>query len=265
MRRFTLLPMLAALALAPAPAAAQNAAEAEVMVLGVYHFAGGQDYINPEVDDHLSPARQAEIAEVLDRLEAWGPARIMVELEPQHEAAFNARYAAFRAGEAALGVNERDQLGMALAARLGHERLYAVDHLTGMDFQAMIAAAQAAGQHDLLAAFQTGMGEVQAAMDAAAQGTVRQRLALMNSPEYEALHRHYLALARMGDPANPEGARQMAAWWGRNMIIYARIAQQTRPGDRVLVIFGSGHKPLLERYFDEADGFRLADPYQLLR
>ena len=50
---------------------------AEVMVLGTFHFTGGgEDMINPEVDDFLAPARQAEIATVLDRLEAFAPTRI---------------------------------------------------------------------------------------------------------------------------------------------------------------------------------------------
>jgi uncharacterized protein DUF5694 len=67
------------LAIAPVALAQDNAAPepARVMVLGSFHFSGGgADMINPEVDDYLAPARQAEIAAVLDQLAAFAPTRI---------------------------------------------------------------------------------------------------------------------------------------------------------------------------------------------
>jgi len=77
-----------------------DAAPIEVMVLGSYHFTGGgQDLHNPQVDDHLSPQRQAEITDVLDALADFAPTKVMVELTPDHEAEFNAAYQAYLAGE----------------------------------------------------------------------------------------------------------------------------------------------------------------------
>lgn len=256
-----------ALLFGAAPALAQEPpAPVEVMVLGTFHFTGGgSDYINPEVDDFLAPRRQAEIAEVLDRLEAFAPDRIVVELEPEHEAAFNARYQAWRAGEAELRVNERDQLGMKLAARLGHERLHAVDYQNGMDFDAMMGAAQAAGQDELLAQFQQAIGQVEAFMGSIAGLPVGERLAALNTAESQELHHLYLVLAQMGTVENPVGAYNMADWWGRNMVIFARIAQISQPGERVLVIYGSGHKFLLDQYVDQAPGFVSVNSLDYLR
>jgi hypothetical protein len=249
-------------------AAAQTAPEApiQVMVLGTYHFrAGGSDYVANQVDDHLSPRRQAEIADVLDRLERYRPTKIVVELEPEHEAEFNARYARYRAGAEALGVNERDQIGMALAARLGHERLYAADFSNGMDFDAMLNAARAAGQTHLLARFETAFAAIQAQQSDDTALTVRERLARMNTPEAQAPHAIYMTMAQMGARDNPVGAREMGNWWTRNMIIFAQIAQVSDPGDRVLVIYGQGHKFLLDQYFSQASEFELVDPLAYLR
>jgi len=131
-----------------------DAPKIEVMVLGSYHFTGGgQDLHNANVDDHLAPQRQAEIQTVVDTLAAFAPDKIMVELTPEYEADFNARYEAYRTGTDALGVNERDQLGMRLAAQLDHDRLYAIDHASDMDFEAMIGAAQAGEQTRLMGEF----------------------------------------------------------------------------------------------------------------
>ena len=248
--------LLCAFAASTAAALAQTSDDPpQIMVLGSFHFTGGgQDYINPEVDDYLSPRRQAEIAELLDRLEAFAPTKIAVELPPEHEAEFNAAYAAYRAGEHALTVNERQQIGMALAARLGHDRLHAVDFARGMDFDAMMGAAAEAGQEDLQAAFQSFIGEIQLviAEQNAADLSVLERLRFHNSPAVEEGHNLYLILSQMGSVQNPAGAREMEGWWGRNMRIFANISYIAEPGDRVLVIYGSGHKALLDRFIEDA-------------
>jgi hypothetical protein len=247
---------------APAPAPADT----QVMVLGTIHFdGGGGDYVNPEVDDFLSAPRQAEIAGILDRLEAFQPDRIIVELEPEHEGWINERYRAWRAGEAELTVNERDQIGLRLAARLGHDQVWAVDYQNGMDFEAMLGAAQAAGQTRLLDAFQQTIGEVETFFARNADGSVRDRLIDANSPEAMDFHRMYLWLAQAGTVDDPVGAHQMTAWWGRNMVIFARIAQIAQPGERILVVYGAGHKYLLDQYFDEAPGFAVIDPLDYLQ
>ncbi|MEQ8435016.1 MAG: DUF5694 domain-containing protein [Oceanicaulis sp.] len=264
------LAALAALVIASAaPAIAQNADTAQntqVMILGTYHFdGGGADLHSADVEDSRGAEAQRQIADVLDRIETFQPTRIMVELTPEHESDFNAAYRAFLEGERELGNNERQQLGMALAARLGHERLYAVDFQNGMDFNAMLESAQANQQARVLAQFEdfnTGVADLMGRLET---GTVRERLILSNGPDVDRLHDGYFILAQAGSPADPVGAREMGAWWERNLIIFSNIAFHTEPGDRVLVIYGSGHKHLLDRFFDRAPGFELIDPLDYLQ
>lgn len=250
-------------------AQAQDTAPAapQIMVLGTYHFTGGSDYVNSPVVDHLTEARQAEIAIVLDRLEAFAPTRILVELEPEHEADFNQAYNQYRAGNRDLTVNERQQIGMALAARLGHDRLFAVDYSNGMDFEAMLQAATDAGQTAVLAEFDAAIAGIQArvADPGNASLPVLDRLIRVNSAEEIAQHDLYLILAQMGDGAHPVGAEQMELWWGRNLHIFANIARVSRPGDRVLVIYGAGHKYLLDQFIDSAPNLEWTDPLSYLQ
>jgi hypothetical protein len=259
------------MALAMSSAAlAQNAPEPapEIMILGTYHFTGGgSDYVNSPVVDYLSPERQAEIAVVLDRLEAFAPTRILVELSPQYEAGFNAAYAQYRAGQRALTVNERQQIGMALAARLGLDRLYAVDFESGMDFDGMLEAAEMAGQSGLVAQFEAFLAPIQqraASPDEAAR-PVLDRLIETNSAEEVAYHDLYLLMAQMGSAEHPVGAQQMELWWGRNLHIFANIARISAPGDRVLVIYGGGHKYLLDQFVDSAPNLEWVDPLAYLQ
>lgn len=262
--------LIAALSLSAAPtpdtsAIETDAAPIEVMVLGTYHFTGGgADLHNADVDDHLAPQRQAEIAAIIEALSAFAPDKVMVELEPEHGADFNARYDAWRAGERTLGVNERQQLGMRLAAAMDHEQLYAVDFQNGMDFEAMIAAAQGAGETRILEEFDNANGLIQQSMGQFETGPVATRLRAANSQLVHDMHAVYLTLAQAGSVENPVGAEQMGAWWMRNLTIFSRAAHHAEPGDRIIVIYGSGHKHLLEQFFREAPGFRTVDPLDYL-
>lgn len=239
----------------------------QVMVLGTFHFTGGgSDYINSEVDDMMSPQRQAEIETLVEQLAAFNPTKIVVELTPEAEERFNATYQRYLAGEHELTVNERQQIGMRLAARLGHDRLYAADYQSGMDFDAMMGAAAENGQDQLLGRLPQLQADIEA-LDAELNRpdvTVSERLRVYNTPEFLQSHDVYLTLAQMGSIENPAGAVEMTNWWGRNLHIFAQIAQLSEPGDRILVIYGSGHKFLFDQFFQEATEFEWVDTLDYL-
>lgn len=239
----------------------------QVMVLGTFHFTGGgSDYINSEVDDMLNPQRQAEIEALAETLSEFGPTKIVVELVPESEDRFNSAYQRYLAGEHELTVNERQQIGMRLAARLEHDRLYAADFSANMDFDAMMAAAQENGQDALLARLPQLRADIEA-LDARLNRpdvSVTERLRVFNSAEVLREHNVYLTLAQMGSVDNPVGANEMTNWWGRNLHIFAQIAQLSEPGDRILVIYGSGHKFLLDQFFQDAAEFEWVDSLDYL-
>ncbi|WP_394694406.1 DUF5694 domain-containing protein [Hyphobacterium sp.] len=239
----------------------------QVMVLGTFHFTGGgSDYVQGQVDDYLAPARQAEIEALVESLATFEPTRIVVELVPEAEDRFNAAYQRYLAGEHELTVNERQQIGMRLAARLGHDRLYAADYQNGMDFQAMMGAAEENGQTGLLGRLprlRTDIEALEAELNRP-DVLIAQRLRVYNTPEFLAEHNVYLTLAQMGSVENPAGADEMAGWWGRNLHIFAQIAQISEPGDRILVIYGSGHKFLLDQFFQDAAEFEWVDTLDYL-
>jgi hypothetical protein len=268
MIRHTALVIIAMLMSGSAIAQSPSSDIPEVLVLGTFHFTGGgSDMINSEVDDFLSPQRQMEISEVLDRLEQFAPTKILVELTPDGEADFNARYQHYLSGEHELTVNERQQIGMALAARLGHDRLYAVDYPSGMDFDGMFAAAQASEQTGLLASFEAFTTPIRTRVSEQdnPSHSVLERLVLNNNEETRAFHHLYLITAQMGSDDDPKGAIEMTNWWGRNLQIYANVARIAEPEDRLLVIYGSGHKYLLDQFFDGAPNLVWVDALDYLQ
>lgn len=238
---------------------------AQVMVLGTYHMDNpGQDYANTAADDVLAPHRQAEIAAVARALAEFRPTRIAIEAEPSRDSVWNARYAAYRAGSHTLGRNEIEQLGFRLAGMLGHDRVHPVDYKLDMDVGGVMQYAAQNGQGELAqrmgSTIQAIVAEMNARMATTPVGAI---LAEANSARADSMHGWYLVMATVGRDTTYKGAHEVASWYTRNLHIFANIARVAQPGERVLVIMGSGHGTLLRQFVDESPDLDLvsAEPY----
>jgi hypothetical protein len=219
---------------------------AQVMVLGVYHFDNpNQDVVKTDVDDHRSPRRQAELADVTARLARFRPTKILVEARDQ--AALSAAYEAYRSGAAPLSGDEIEQLGFRMARALGHDRVIAIDHPLDMDFDRVLAAARASTARVFLDTFEAAIAQFTALTKGQRDHTVRDNLRVLNDAALVAHGRDlYLVMTRVASGADAAGPEVVARWYERNFRIFASLAAQvTDPGDRVLVIYGSGHAGIL--------------------
>ena len=243
---------LLALVLFPAPTRGQQLRErpenpAQVLILGTYHFANpGLDVVQMEVADILSTQKQAEVNEVVEALAAFRPTRIAVEVRAPSVAALDSLYEAYRGGHHALGRSEVQQLGFRLADRFDHARLYAIDHEGEFPFAAVMGYAQ---EHDpdLVRLVQSELGEIGAeASRQQREDTLSEILRLHNDPGSIAEgHGLYLMMSGVGAGDTYVGADLLAHWYERNIRTFADLRAIAAPGDRILVIFGSGHAAIL--------------------
>jgi hypothetical protein len=248
---------------------AQDVPEAEpaqVMIVGTFHFANpGRDIVKVEVADVLSPAKQAEILEVVETLTRFRPTKIVIEHRPSTAPRIDSLYDAYRAGRHELSRNESQQLGFRLAARFEHPRLYPIDEFADSPFEAMLAYAE---EHD--PAFVVFFEEEMARIGAEAnrrqrEHTIGEILRLGNDPKnLMADHAVYLRFARVGAGDTFIGAEVAAKWYERNIRIFANLQRITEPGDRLLVIYGTGHVPILRELVRYEPGMTLVDPLAYL-
>ena len=80
-----------------------------------------------------------------------------------------------------------------------------------------------------------------------------------------ASHGLYLGLLQVGAGADYAGADLVAAWYRRNLAIFANLVRIAAPGDRILVVFGSGHEPLLRQLVEQTPGFQAVSVAETLR
>jgi hypothetical protein len=241
------------------PASAADA-PVRVMIVGGFHMSNpGQDLHNVQVDDMLSPTRQAQIVAVTDALAAFKPTAVAAEWPADIAAQ---RYGDYRAGKLAPSHNEVVQLGFRLAATAGLDTFYGIDVDGDFPYDAVATYAKAHGQSAVLdAAGAEVEGFVHKQDDVLKTGTVGATLRFLNDPARIAGDNgFYRTMLHVGGGAAQPGADLLTAWYRRNFLICANIVQLAQPGDRIVVFYGSGHAFLLRQCIAETPGFELVEP-----
>ena len=230
---------------APSP----GPAPAKVMVLGVFHFANpGLDKVKSEVIDVTTPANQAYLAGLAQRLAAFGPTDVLVECEPSAQAGQDAAFAAYRDGSAGLTVNEVQQIGFRVAKAAGLAGVTCFDEgdvhwNAGPMFAYLDAHApeRKAAIEALFASLSARQSREQTTLSLA------ELLRLANDPardrENKAL---YIGTNDIDAGGGFAGADASASWWHRNFRMYANVQKAASPGRRVLVVGGQGHTAILK-------------------
>ena len=67
----------------------------------------------------------------------------------------------------------------------------------------------------------------------------------------------YPSMLLIGEGEEQPGPELLAAWYLRNAKIVNKLAQVTRPGDRVVVVYGAGHLALMRQMIADAPGMEL--------
>ncbi|MDZ7690172.1 MAG: DUF5694 domain-containing protein [Balneolaceae bacterium] len=95
--------------------------------------------------------------------------------------------------------------------------------------------------------------------------TIREILRSNNQEEYLGRQRNYYAqTAAVGADTTWVGSNLVTEWHRRNIRIFGHLAKITNPDDRVIVIFGSGHAPLLRYFVESSQDMELIDPLDYL-
>jgi hypothetical protein len=192
-------------------------------------------------------------------LKRFRPTKIAVEASPWGDRV-KREYAGYLAGSYTLTRNEIDQLGYRLAKELGHPAVYPVDADGDFPYPRLVNYAKGAGRAPELDAIQRETGAmVKAQGDYLAGHTVLETLLHMNADDKVARDiGAYYRLAHFGEPEDWAGADLVADWFRRNIRIYSNIVKLIdSPGERVLVIYGSGHLGWLRESFSRDPTIRL--------
>ncbi len=250
-----------------------RAPHAQLLLVGTFHFQdAGRDAYKPKYAlDVLSPARQREVRDVVDRLAAFRPTKVAVEFPRERQAGLDSLYADYLAGKLEGRTNEIFQLGFRLARQLGLKRVWAVDAQPDSMFFRLYEQSKAeldAGD-SIDAALNSAYMRLYAWDDSTKTvQPLRRTLLYMNSPErlLEGHGNYELGGFKVRGASGYLGADMRAAWYDRNLRIYRNLLElAAAPTQRVLLFIGAGHVPILRFAASASPEIQLVDVARYLK
>ena len=245
----------------------------QVMIIGAFHMGNpGQDVANAEIENMLTDQRQAEIAAVASAIAEFNPNVVAVERITEAPEYVDPKYNAFKPEMLKEIPDERYQIGYRLANMMNLAQVYGVDEQPSdgepdyFPFGELMAHADATGQAEVL---QQQITEIQAIVGAFAEKqkthNFAELLLLQNSGSdlKENSEFYYRTFVYDRGEAQP-GAELQAYWFMRNAKIFSKLMQVTEPGDRVVVVYGAGHKPWLDHFAGHTPGYVNINPVPYL-
>ena len=243
----------------------QESDPAQIMLMGTFHFKDpGLDTVKHKDINIFKEESQQYLQEFTQRLAEFKPTRVLLEYSPESEAIVNQRYTDYLAGNYELGANEIYQLGFRIAKFAGLDGVQSFDN-RGVEWQAE-AMHEYAKQHnspamvtfnEIIERYTREDEKARAELD------LRGLLIRSNSPENYLLNLNlYLATNVIGAGDGYSGADSSASWWHRNFRMYANIQKQASPGERIIVIGGSGHMAILKQLLEIDQGLAGVDVHK---
>lgn len=264
--------LVASLALAASAPAFSAAAPVQILVLGTYHMDNpGQDLVNVRAADVLTPQRQAELAAVATALAQFKPTVIAVERITAAPGYVDQHYSRFSESDLASKRDERVQIGYRVARIAGLQTVHGIDEQPAagepdyFPFEKVQASARARGQDAALGALLEQAGRTVAEFGGRQEkSTIAELLRDANDERGLADPSLYYALLGLDAGEDQPGAELLGYWYMRNAKIVAKLSDVVQPGDRVLVVFGAGHKHWIEQIARNTPGFEVVDATQYL-
>jgi hypothetical protein len=249
---------------------------AKVLLLGTFHFA------YPQADGHktdpkkfidvLSNQRQKEMQELADVIKRFQPTRIYIESSKQWY--HDSLYSEYQKGKYKLGSNEVYQLAYRVAGQMGLPHVYTADAgaFTGDNYRrypwidsmwknrSYNDTVRDGYWNKLYERLYNGGDSIATTL------SMLENFLLMAEPStLNRMHGHYLA-GGFNTKGNT-GPDLLSMWWySRNLRIFNNILNtQPTSQDRIVVLFGNGHMPILKHCFQSSPEFEVVELKSLLK
>lgn len=248
---------------------ADNEKRAEILLLGTFHFnyPDADGYKTPDSlrIDINSKERQREIDEVIGAIEKFQPTIIAIEALPKEQEKYDALYKKYLAGNYELGRSESFQIGFKLAKKLNLANVFCIDSKpfvkTLYETDSLLAKKYNLDNDKVFADLSLKYEAFYNYDDTLQKGmTLKNYLLLINSDQYLKYDSgQYLTYTRNGTNSEPIGADGfISKWFNRNARIFSNIQRLAgSKEDRILVIFGGGHIPILKFLAESSQEFKL--------
>jgi hypothetical protein len=229
-----------------------------IFLLGTKHFSNNDNdnLFQVQTENIFTEKRQQELQEVIGCIQKFQPTKIALEFSKEYQPLANQQYESYRNGEFSLVQNECYHIGFRLAEAMGHNHLFGVDWNHDVEGVRDIGLWANENKSAIFDEVTASLRQQVVDFDAYFKNhTVREFLLWLNNEEnMQYTQETYAKIALVGTEDDPAGAQWTAHYWHyRNILIYKNIMELvTSKDDRIFVLYGAGHLPLLLQFLRES-------------
>ena len=221
----------------------------KIAILGTFHFGATSDYTAVQMDSFFFDKRQKELDELVSKIKEFNPTKIMVEWEPGTKDSLDYKLNKYLNNEFSLRQNEIYQIGFRLAKETGITESFPVDYQMDLGDDKLV---EYLNEIDKFSEFISLISDVTKVATADTEylkshsilGYFRE----MNSVERDNFNRNiYLdKLAKISTESGNPLLAYVSKWYMRNIYIMGHMDRHIQQNNRVLLLIGAGHKPILK-------------------
>lgn len=243
-------------------------ATAKIAILGTFHFGSTGDVAAVKVKNIKGEIRQGEIKELLEHLKDYKPTKVLVEVVTDKKQKLNRNYSQYIAGEFDLPKSEVYQLGFRMASMMNHESVYAIDYMLQQPFGEVEEFAK---KHGMGNRFKNFVENVRKKAKRKSEYIANHKLIdyykQLNADTSDRWNRSLYLQETLDYNQDTiyTGPKIAAMHYKRNLYITANVMRHANPGERLLLIIGSGHRAVMKHFFNTRQDIDYVEVNQFLK
>lgn len=238
----------------------------QILLFGSFHFENpGLDVAKVNTFNVMTDKSQKELENITDKIKKFGPDKIFVEWNYQKQAKLDTFFAKNTDSLLKNDSDERVQVALRSAKKLGHKKLYAIDYNdTDFPYDSLVKEMKVDNQLDLIKKNEETMKNYETDFNAKiTKYSLTQLLLDVNKPDLS----WYLQTAiKGGKTDNFVGAFLVSEWYRRNLYMYALITKLTESKDeKIMVLLGAGHTEMIREFVKHNPDFEIVELTTVLK
>lgn len=249
----------------------------EVLTLGTFHFAfHNRDIKKTEKADQidvLDEKYQKEIIDIVEQISKFKPTIIAVEVDPSLQLKIDSLFNCYLNGTYNLNREEYQQIGFRLAKKLNLKKVFCVNDW-GQNYKSIdsLLDKDSSESKRFTNYFYKNPDSlfIYFSEDVFKTKGIKAQLRILNDENNlsKSLGNYFMGVFKYESKDNDFfGVDFTTGWWfNRNLRIFRNIQKiESKPSDRILVIYGAGHMNLLNIFFNASPEYDLKSVLKYLK
>lgn len=243
--------------------------QTEILLVGTFHFDNpGADVVKTKTFDIHSRAAQDDLKELAQKIADFKPTKIFVEWPYKQQSQLDSIYAQFKSDNIYKS-DEIYQLAFRAAKLNPATQIVAIDYNnTDFPFGKLMNSIQKNKQTDI----ENYISEMIKKQEKETNDKIDNKVSLKEmlldnntQKERNEMNEFYDKVLTVGDNDDFIGAYLTSEWMRRNLYMWSLLKKNTSKNDeRVMVLLGSSHIAMIERYIDASHNWKTVELKDIL-